>query len=409
MIASIDVERRHDAGVAIVLEAEFAIICARIAPGDHEDGEALRDEIADERILRRQIENIIFHDPSRNEKDRLAVHLFRLRRILDELDQTVAIDDLARRHGDIAARFEVFRAGWLQAAHLALEIIDEVQGTTDEIGAARLDDAMLHDRIGRNEIRRRHHVEHLPHGELDDIFMLRRDTGDSGRRIVPPLLLQQEALPDEREWPSIPFRGGKALVLRQGLDAMAAVRAGQCRCREIGEAHPFAERFAGQLHLLAGRDGEMNAPIGEGAIECHGRQAAGDFGERGMKGVIEPRAGAVERVEALHRRFVGRFVGNDGGRVERECHQPSPRTRFGMFIGLLGRKRCLFWTRRVLVDGNVWHGILPEWRAHIAVSGSCADDMDQRLSMAVTALGCDCTWLAVWHCLRPHERYFAGR
>ena len=82
---------------------------SRILPGNHEHRIALRDEIADKRVLRRQIEDIIFHDPGRHDQDRLRPHVRRRRRILNELDQAIAKDDLARRDRDVASNLRTLR------------------------------------------------------------------------------------------------------------------------------------------------------------------------------------------------------------------------------------------------------------------------------------------------------------
>jgi hypothetical protein len=43
----------------VVLDAEAAVFVSRIFPGDHEHGVALLDKIADERVLRRQVADIV--------------------------------------------------------------------------------------------------------------------------------------------------------------------------------------------------------------------------------------------------------------------------------------------------------------------------------------------------------------
>ena len=110
------VERGHDAERAIVVHAEVAILRAGVLPRDHEHREALLGQIFHQRILRRQIEDVVFHDPGRHDQDRLGPDLVGRGRILDELDQPVAIDDLAGRHRDVAADLELLGADRLLAA-----------------------------------------------------------------------------------------------------------------------------------------------------------------------------------------------------------------------------------------------------------------------------------------------------
>src|SRR6516164_4877461 len=57
-------KRRHNAR-SVIIYGNVAIFGAWITPGDTENGMASSDEITNERILWRQIENVVFHDPGR--------------------------------------------------------------------------------------------------------------------------------------------------------------------------------------------------------------------------------------------------------------------------------------------------------------------------------------------------------
>src|ERR1700688_1567994 len=94
-------DRGFHAKLAIVVEGDFAIFRARIAPGDHEYGKAFTGQELHQRILRRQIEDVVFHDPGRHDQDRLRTHLAGGRVVLDQLDELVAEHHLAagRRDG----------------------------------------------------------------------------------------------------------------------------------------------------------------------------------------------------------------------------------------------------------------------------------------------------------------------
>jgi hypothetical protein len=83
------------AKLAVVVEGDVAIPRPRITPGDHEHGKAFAGEELHQRILRRQIEDVIFHDPGRHDQDRLRMHLAGGRIVLDQLDEFVAENDLA--------------------------------------------------------------------------------------------------------------------------------------------------------------------------------------------------------------------------------------------------------------------------------------------------------------------------
>ena len=67
------------------------------------------DEKANHRALRLEIEDVVFLNPGRDDQDRLQKHLVRRRLVLDQLDQVVAIDDLAGRDRHVASDLERFR------------------------------------------------------------------------------------------------------------------------------------------------------------------------------------------------------------------------------------------------------------------------------------------------------------
>jgi hypothetical protein len=87
-----------------------------------------------------------------------------------------------------------------------------------EILAAALECLLQHFGIGSGEIGRRKHVQHLPHRELDDRLVCRRDAAHAGRRVVPPLLFQKKRLSKQVERRTFPLRLRKAPILRLRLD-----------------------------------------------------------------------------------------------------------------------------------------------------------------------------------------------
>ena len=69
------VQRGHRTQRMIVLHAEVALVYSRILPGDHEDCEPLLEQIAHERVLGAEIEDVVLHDPGRHDQDGLGTHL----------------------------------------------------------------------------------------------------------------------------------------------------------------------------------------------------------------------------------------------------------------------------------------------------------------------------------------------
>ena len=134
------IERRFDAELSIIVKSDVAVGGVRIAPRDHEDGEAFAREIFHQRVLRRQIENVVLHDPGRHDQNRLRMHLFGGRIVLDQLDQFVAEHDLAARRGDGFADDEIAGRDRTKARrHQAHPVAAEILPAAHEIVAAALE------------------------------------------------------------------------------------------------------------------------------------------------------------------------------------------------------------------------------------------------------------------------------
>jgi len=99
---------------------------------------ALFDQIPHHRILLRQIKDIVFHDPGRDNQDRLSPHGVREWRVLDKLDQSVAVNDLSRCPRNVPAWLE--RVGTIghRSCHRVLQVLQIVLCSPDKIQAARV-------------------------------------------------------------------------------------------------------------------------------------------------------------------------------------------------------------------------------------------------------------------------------
>jgi hypothetical protein len=71
------------------------------------------DEEADETVLVLgcRVENVELVDPGRNEQQRYRVGLRGERRVLDQLDEAVSVDDLPLRDGEVLSWRESFGVG----------------------------------------------------------------------------------------------------------------------------------------------------------------------------------------------------------------------------------------------------------------------------------------------------------
>jgi sulfite reductase (NADPH) flavoprotein alpha-component len=177
-----------------------------------------------------------------------------------------------------------FGAHRLLAAGGALPVFEQVLQSGKEVLSPGLEGALLEFGVGRQEVRRRENVEHLPAREPDDILVMTRHAANVGRRVVPPLLLQQEPLVEEIEGRMLPGLTGKAPVLGQRLDRRSSL-AGPLRLLpgEVGEAQRFARHLVDQLQALAGRRHQMGQPVEIGRRDRRRREAHGESRHRRME------------------------------------------------------------------------------------------------------------------------------
>ena len=134
--------------------------------------------------------NVVFHDPGRYDEDRFGPDVLGNR--CDQLDKTVAINDLARSGRKILADRKALRTDRLLAADCALPILDEM--------------------LGASEYR-------LYAGELWGL--------SAGR---PPLLLKKECLRNPVERPDLPVFASKTPVLGQRLDTTCGLSKPKRHC-----------------------------------------------------------------------------------------------------------------------------------------------------------------------------------
>ena len=182
---------------------------------------ALPDRPADERVPRPQIENVELVDPRRDDQQRPPLHGFGRRRVLDQLDQIVLVDDLARRRRDVLADLERRHVGHadMQPALAALEIVEQVLQPVQQVLAAAFDRRAQHLGIGHHEIRRRQRVDELARIEIDLARGALVEPFDLLDRALHPARGQQIALLDEVEQRVVaPRLVAKAAVLGGRLD-----------------------------------------------------------------------------------------------------------------------------------------------------------------------------------------------
>ena len=199
---------------AVVVEPDVALVLARVLPRDGEDRVALAHQVADQRVLGPEVEDVVLHDPGRDDQDRLRPDLLGRRAVLDQLHEVVAVDHVAGRHRHVPADDVAVRAGCL-ARELGLRVLEPVAQAAQEVEAALLDGAAHDLGVGPGEVRGREHVEQLAGHEGDLPLVPRRDAAQARRGGLPPVLGQEEGLRLERERQLLPAGVGEAAVARR--------------------------------------------------------------------------------------------------------------------------------------------------------------------------------------------------
>ena len=158
---------------------------------------------------------------------------------------------LSWRDRHVLADLEAFDPGRFIVKRKTLCIVEEVHRAAPQVDAAAGFDGFQHFRVGPDEIRWRPHVQPLPPGESDHVLVMARHAAHAGRGVVPPLLLQQEALVDHVERPLLPGRRLEAPILFQRLNARGAA-VGTCSVRDVTrQASLLVQPLVDQAALLA--------------------------------------------------------------------------------------------------------------------------------------------------------------
>ena len=246
------VQRRHHALGAIVVEGEVAVLRRRVAPADHEHRVATAQQELHQRIPRREIEDVVFHDPGWNQQHRLGMDLSRLRAVADQLHQVIAEHHMARRGGEVLAHLEVFGTHRRLAARLALAVLEEVLVALEQacpaIGQGLLPDVRVDERVAP----RRHGIHQVAGEEAHPLLVDRfhaagcfgREEGKVAKAQVPlPQQVQRRHRPCGIFLETAPAIGGK-----RRFRALPA----HFRCRIEPQLSGILCRALGHIQLRAG-------------------------------------------------------------------------------------------------------------------------------------------------------------
>ena len=131
----------------------------RVAIADREHCPVVLHGPFDEAALRRQIHHVVLVDPRRTAQQRCGVDLRRLRLVLDQLHELVAVDDLARRRRDVLAEDERGGVDLPRSAAVGPHVVDEVLGAVEYAAAPGFEGTFERRGIGRKEVRRSDRVQ----------------------------------------------------------------------------------------------------------------------------------------------------------------------------------------------------------------------------------------------------------
>ncbi len=282
-------QRGNEAELQIVVHVEVAVGLPRVLPGNAEDGVAPVDQVADQRVVRREVQDVVLHDPGRDDEDRLGPDARRGGRVLDQFDQAVAQDDLARRDGDIAANHEVPGAGRGRIAQDTFQIFQCVEGAAYEVGTALIERAAQHHRIAQELVARREGIEQLARGERHHVFVVPVHAPHAMRCRIPPLLGQQKGLVPYVERPHAPFLCAETAIMCRRQHAAACLQGvgRQAVVQVAGELGRLVQRQLHQLQALAGGQRQVPRPVQQCKQQRHTRQRERGARDRGVQRNID--------------------------------------------------------------------------------------------------------------------------
>jgi hypothetical protein len=211
--------------------------------------------------VRRQVEDVVLHDPRRHDEHRLGLHLRRDGVVLDQLDQVVAVHDATGGDGHLVPG-AVGPLGRLQRrqALLLAPGVHGVHGAVHQVGAAAFARALQHLGAERPQVRRRQHVQPLAREEPGHVLVVRRHAAQL-RGVAPPVFGRVVGMHHRCPGPLVPHGGGKTGVVAIGGDP--AQRFAPPSQRTFLRPHR-------QPRGLRGLGGQVQRPVGIGQRQGDG-------------------------------------------------------------------------------------------------------------------------------------------
>ena len=260
-------ELAHDAHrfaqplLQVVVEAEVLQLGTRVLPARDEDRKALLGQMLDQALVLVEVQDVELVDPGRADHDRQRTHLLGDRRVVDQLEQPVAPDHLARRGTEVAPDLE--RVGLDHQQLAGLEVAQPIGPACLQALAAGLERALDRARVGPEEVAWRDRVEPVVDPEMGLLLLVRAQAGCVIVQRAQPMVQAQEAFLQDVEAGRLePGRVGEALVLGLGGDRIVRLHAEQPLHAMLVERQRFAPGFVGLLQqvLWVSPPGQLRAP-----------------------------------------------------------------------------------------------------------------------------------------------------
>jgi hypothetical protein len=215
LVHAADLARHVDRGDRperqVVVPGHLRLGLVRVLPRDHEDRVPLLHRVADERVLRLQVEDVELVDARRHHDERPLVDLGCQRLVLDQLHQRVFVHHRALAGGDVASHFEGRLVGLRDLAFL--QVAEQVVDAALQALAAAFQERLLGSGIEGEKVGRRRGldplVDRVPDALLGALVRLHR-LGHAAHEIG---IEQVGARQHRRGGVLLPGRVGKARIL----------------------------------------------------------------------------------------------------------------------------------------------------------------------------------------------------
>ena len=220
-----------------------------------------------------EVEDVIFHDPGRNDQQRLGDNGITCRTILNELHQVVAVDDFTRRRGHMGSDLVAVTDRQFLRCQQCKHILGQVFSATNEIRTALAHRGFHNLGIDPWNVGRRRGVENLIDHEPNPFRSFWVHAPHLAGGLTPPQFLSEMRLLPEHQRRLAPCLVLKAPVMWLSMKRERRLCAGE-RLRDearIERGNPSGGDT--EFRLPSGCPRKMRSPVEPSRRLCVGRQS----------------------------------------------------------------------------------------------------------------------------------------